>query len=265
MECNGHCVTHTRNHRPRATSRPRTQCGMFVMGFFAGVSIDRFGQKLVCIVGVALIGIGYLLLRGCVLNGWSESVVGFSLFVIGTGGISSLMAMLTWQQSQYSVANRGKITALLLAAYCLSGALWAPIYEANYAADVMLPDYCVLLAWVSAALGVVIIVLTGEWRIGSGPAVPAAVAAGPGDAAAVEALPAALQTTTGTPSAIPWEKRGQGDDAIGAPSPNFGEEDDDATSSNFSGGTSSSIGTRVSHHGASNSSGSTSATSSGAG
>ena len=203
-------------------------CGMFVMGFFAGVSIDRFGQKLVCIVGVILIAAGYLMLRGSVLGGLSETFVGFSLFVIGTGGISSLMAMLTWQQSQYSVANRGKITALLLAAYCLSGALWAPIYEANYPLDAQLPDYCILIVSVALVLGAVVIALTGEWRIGSDAphpagAVPAATAA-TSDANAIAS--GAVVTPEAQAAALPWEKRGTGADSIGMPSASFGKDDD---------------------------------------
>ncbi|RYG42251.1 hypothetical protein EON68_02075, partial [archaeon] len=141
------------------------QCGMFVMGYFAGVSIDRFGQKIVCAVGVAFITIGYLLLRGAVLGSWSEGVVGLAMLIIGTGGISSLMSMLTWLQSQYSMANRGKITALLLASYSLSGAMWAPIYEGGYARVEQLPDYCLAVAMTALVLGLFVILLTGRWNM----------------------------------------------------------------------------------------------------
>ena len=46
----------------------------------------------------------------------AEPAVALALFTVGTGGVSSLMSMLTYQQAQYSAANRGIITALLLAA-----------------------------------------------------------------------------------------------------------------------------------------------------
>ena len=40
--------------------------GMFAMGYFSGVGIDLFGQKLVAAAGVVLLFCGYMLLRATV-------------------------------------------------------------------------------------------------------------------------------------------------------------------------------------------------------
>ena len=202
-------------------------------GFAAGIAIDRFGQKIVAAVGVCLIAFGWFGLRGAVTGGWPESAVGMALLTIGTGGVSTLMSMLTWQQAQYASAHRGKITALLLASYCLAGAFWAPIYENNYAISGNLADYCSLVGGVALSVGVLVVAVTGDWTAcGSRAPVATPSANAVGSATAPTTENAVPSDTAGSgPSmapqaiAIPWEKRGTGDDDVGLPSETFGQDD----------------------------------------
>jgi MFS family permease len=133
---------------------------MFGSGYFVGLAIERYQQKKVALAGVLLIAGGWALLRFAVLSGWSETAVGFSLFIVGCGGITSLMAMLTWQQLNYSSKHRGKVTALLLAAYCIAGAIWSPLYESFYPDD--LPGYCVFISSVALVAGAFVVFTTGS-------------------------------------------------------------------------------------------------------
>lgn len=88
------------------------------MGYFAGLAIDHFGQKAVAAAGVLLLFAGYMLLRATVqvVDGMSEGVVGFALLTIGTGAVSTLMSMLTYQQVggwPSSVADQPPATPVL--------------------------------------------------------------------------------------------------------------------------------------------------------
>ena len=125
----------------------------------------------------------------------SEGVVALALLTIGTGAVSTLMSMLTYQQSLYSTQNRGKITALLLGAYCLSGAMWAPIYDAQFPQPQQFGDYCLTIGLVALILGIVMVAATGDW-INPFAAKAAAVPATP-----VAAAPAFSGSNLGTPGA----------------------------------------------------------------
>lgn len=138
---------------------------MFAMGFPAGLAIDAVGPKPVALTGTLLIFGGYLLLRFTVesFKRAPEAVVCLALFLVGTGGVSVLMSILTHQQGIYPAEDRGKVSAVLLAAYCLSGSVLAPVHGAWFPLTSQLGDFSLALAIAALVLGIPVVLVTGEW------------------------------------------------------------------------------------------------------
>jgi len=104
------------------------------MGFF----FDRFGPRLTYVKSALCLFVGYgLMWSGAIQKIWSNNIaMGLYMMFVGYGSVAGYMAGLLTNTKNFRPEHRGKIVAVLVAAYGLSAAIFSQIYHHTFNHDV---------------------------------------------------------------------------------------------------------------------------------
>lgn len=104
------------------------------MGFF----FDKFGPRMTYIKSSICLFVGYgLMWAGSLGKIWSNNIaMGLYMVFVGYGSVAGYMAGLLTNTKNFRPEHRGKIVAVLVAAYGLSAAIFSQIYHHTFNHDV---------------------------------------------------------------------------------------------------------------------------------
>ena len=102
--------------------------GSYVLSISAGLTLDKFGSRILAIQSVLLVTFGWTSFRYALLNSpGNDSAAAICFVVTGMGGIAGFLSIVNSVESQFPPSQKGVIHGILLGLYVLSSAIWASV------------------------------------------------------------------------------------------------------------------------------------------
>lgn len=174
------------------------------MGFF----FDKVGPSLTYVLASICLFAGYTLMwTGALQKIPSSSIMmGLYMTLVGYGSVAGYMAGLLTNSKNFLPEHRGKIVAVLVAAYGLSAAIYSQIYQRTFDHDVS--KFFWMLALILGALPILGIFLVKAVPI----VVPASTASVPTDSSSLISIDGGVPTPTNSqPAALTYSPGKYGD------------------------------------------------------